>query len=183
MKAIFVTNDDGYKAQLSDIDEHALPQSTGCAGQRRIFDHQLQGRAGHHRQKPGLCAVSPWCLALIWPGKCWRAVITQFAQGDKVLLNGHGVGEKYWGGLAQKARLKSDWLIKLPEGISTRDAMALGTAGYTAMLCIMALEDHGATLSADGEILVTGATGGVGSVAIALLSQTHPCHHCCNRPD
>lgn len=94
----------------------------------------------------------------------------QFKAGDKVLLNGWGVGEKHWGGLAQKACVKADWLLPLPETLSPRQAMSLGTAGYTAMLCVMALENHGLSPDKD-EILVTGAAGGVGSVAIVILSQ------------
>ncbi len=93
-----------------------------------------------------------------------------FKKGDKVVLNGWGVGEGHWGGLAQKARVKGDWLIHLPKAFSTRQAMAIGTAGYTAMLCVQAIQRHG-TKPADGEVLVTGAAGGVGSVAIALLAK------------
>ncbi len=92
-----------------------------------------------------------------------------FKPGDQVVLNGWGVGERHWGGFAQKARVKGDWLVKLPAAISTRRAMAIGTAGYTAMLCIMALEDHG--LAKGGAVLVTGAAGGVGSVASAILAK------------
>lgn len=94
----------------------------------------------------------------------------EFKAGDNVILNGWGVGESHWGGLAQKARVKGDWLIKLPNNLSPRDAMAIGTAGYTAMLCVLALLRHGLKPS-DGEIAVTGATGGVGSVAILLLKH------------
>ena len=90
--------------------------------------------------------------------------------GDAVILNGWGVGERHWGGLAQKARLSGDWLIPLPQGLSTRQAMAIGTAGYTAMLCVMALERHGIR-PGDGDILVTGANGGVGGIAIAVLAK------------
>ncbi|WP_186113448.1 MDR family oxidoreductase [Burkholderia gladioli] len=93
----------------------------------------------------------------------WRA-------GDAVLLNGWGVGEQHWGGLAQRARVNGDWLIPLPAGLTARQAMAAGTAGYTAMLCILALERHGIDPSR-GEVLVTGASGGVGSFAIALLAR------------
>lgn len=89
--------------------------------------------------------------------------------GDSVLLNGWGVGELHWGGLAQKARLKSEWLVPLPAAFSPKQAMAIGTAGYTAMLCILALERHGITPD-KGNILVTGAAGGVGSIAIAVLA-------------
>lgn len=90
--------------------------------------------------------------------------------GDRVVLNGFGVGEKHKGCLAQRACLRGDWLVRLPETFTTRQAMAIGTAGYTAMLCVMALERHGLE-PGQGEVLVTGATGGVGSVAVALLSK------------
>jgi acrylyl-CoA reductase (NADPH) len=94
----------------------------------------------------------------------------QFKTGDHVILNGWGVGESHWGCLAQQARLKGDWLIKRPAQFTARQAMAIGTAGYTAMLCVLALEQHGVK-PGDGEVLVTGAAGGVGSVAIALLAK------------
>jgi acrylyl-CoA reductase (NADPH) len=93
-----------------------------------------------------------------------------FKPGDRVVLNGWGVGETHHGGFAQKARVKGDWLIKLPDAISTAHAMAIGTAGYTAMLSVMALEHEGVTPD-KGDIVVTGAAGGVGGVAIALLSK------------
>ena len=94
----------------------------------------------------------------------------RFAAGDKVILNGWGVGERHWGCLGQQARVKGDWLIKLPVQFTTRQAMAIGTAGYTAMLCVLALEQHRVTPD-NGEVLVTGAAGGVGSIAIALLAK------------
>ena len=90
--------------------------------------------------------------------------------GDAVILNGWGVGESHWGGLAEKARVNGDWLVRLPASLQPFDAMAIGTAGYTAMLCVLALERQGVK-PGDGEILVTGATGGVGSVAVSLLSR------------
>lgn len=93
-----------------------------------------------------------------------------FAAGDRVILNGWGVGEKHWGCLAQKAAVMADWLVPMPKKFDSRTAMALGTAGYTAMLCVLKLEDHGVRPD-DGEILVTGAAGGVGSVAISLLAR------------
>ncbi|QYZ69780.1 acrylyl-CoA reductase (NADPH) [Neotabrizicola shimadae] len=93
-----------------------------------------------------------------------------FKPGDRVVLNGWGVGEKHWGGLGGKARVKGDWLIPLPQGLTARQAMAIGTAGYTAMLCVLALERHGVTPE-KGEVVVTGASGGVGSVAVALLAK------------
>lgn len=93
-----------------------------------------------------------------------------FKPGDKVLLNGWGTGETHLGGYAQKARVKGDWLVPLPAGLTAAQAMAIGTAGYTAMLCVMALERHG-LVPAHGPVVVTGAAGGVGSVAIALLKK------------
>jgi acrylyl-CoA reductase (NADPH) len=90
--------------------------------------------------------------------------------GDRVVLDGWGIGEAHWGGLAERARVKGAWLVPLPAGLSTRQAMAIGTAGYTAMLCVLALERHGLR-PGDGEVLVTGASGGVGSVAVAVLAR------------
>ncbi len=108
------------------------------------------------------------------PGIDFSGVVRESAHpdykpGDRVVLNGWGVGETHWGGLAKEARVKGDWLVPLPAGISLRRAMAIGTAGYTAMLCVMALARNGVTPER-GEIAVTGAAGGVGSVAIALLA-------------
>ncbi len=108
------------------------------------------------------------------PGIDFAGTVTEssnagFKAGDKVVLNGWGVGERHWGGMAEKARVKADWLVKLPAAISTQRAMAIGTAGYTAMLCVMALEDHG--LKQDAPVLITGAAGGVGSVATAILAK------------
>lgn len=94
----------------------------------------------------------------------------RWAVGDAVILNGWGVGESHWGGLAEKARVNGDWLVRLPAALQAADAMALGTAGYTAMLCVLALERQGVK-PGSGDILVTGATGGVGSVAVSLLAR------------
>ena len=94
----------------------------------------------------------------------------RYKRGDAVVLNGWGVGESHWGGLAQKARVSGDWLVPLPSAFTPQQAMAIGTAGYTAMLCVLALERHGVK-PGDGEILVTGAAGGVGSVATAVLAK------------
>ncbi|MBF0326041.1 MAG: oxidoreductase [Alphaproteobacteria bacterium] len=94
-----------------------------------------------------------------------------YQPGDKVVLTGWRVGEIHWGGYGQKARVKAEWLVPLPDGLSTRQAMALGTAGLTAMLAVMALEDHGLSPEVDGEVLVTGAAGGLGSVATVLLAR------------
>lgn len=109
------------------------------------------------------------------PGVDFAGVVAKseqsgFEKGDKVVLNGWGVGERHWGGLSERARVKGDWLVKLPSNWTTRNAMAVGTAGYTSMLSILDLEDHG--MAPDkGEVLVTGGAGGVGSIAIALLAK------------
>lgn len=112
----------------------------------------------------------PMVPGIDFSGTVEKTSNNNFKIGDKVILNGFGVGEKYWGGLSQKARVNGDWLVKLPEKFTTKQAMAIGTAGYTAMLCVLALEKNGVTPE-KGEILVTGATGGVGSVAISLLAK------------
>ncbi len=105
----------------------------------------------------------------------------RYKPGDKVVLTGWRVGEAHWGGYAEKARVKADWLVPLPAGFSTEQAMAVGTAGFTAMLAVMALEDHGIK---DGPVLVTGASGGVGSVAVALLAALgHEVAAVTGRPD
>jgi len=108
------------------------------------------------------------------PGIDFAGIVTEsrhadYKTGDRVVLNGWGVGEKHWGGLSKRAQVKGDWLVPLPDGISLRQAMAIGTAGYTAMLCVIALEEAGLTPEM-GEVVVTGASGGVGSVATTLLA-------------
>ena len=128
--------------------------------------------------KDGLVLTSGGGLVKTWPhvggidlaGTVERSENPGFKPGDKVVLNGWRVGELHWGGYATKARVKGEWLVKLPPAISTRRAMAIGTAGYTSMLCVMALQKHGLEPAA-GEILVTGAAGGVGSVAVAILAR------------
>ena len=129
--------------------------------------------------KDGLClSATGGGLVRNWPhvagidfaGTVEASDDPRYRPGDKVVLTGWRVGEAHWGGYAQKARVKADWLVPLPAGLTTRAAMAVGTAGFTSMLAVMALEDHGVT-PAKGEVLVTGAAGGVGSVAVAILAQ------------
>ncbi len=168
MKAILITNDDGHAAKLTQIEQSQLPNE----------DVLVQVEYSTINYKDALAITGKGPVVRNFPmvpgidlaGEVIESASPDFAAGDKVLLNGHGVGELHWGGLAQKARLNADWLIKLPDGFTTKEAMAIGTAGYTAQLCVTALEDHGIT-PASGDILVTGATGGVGSVAIALLAK------------
>jgi acrylyl-CoA reductase (NADPH) len=118
----------------------------------------------------GLVRNYPHVPGIDFAGVVEESSHLRYAAGDKVVLTGWRVGEAHWGGYAQKARVNGDWLVPLPEGLSTKQAMGVGTAGLTSMLCIMALEDHGLTTSA-GPVLVTGAVGGVGSVAIAILAH------------
>ncbi|MEE4120154.1 MAG: MDR family oxidoreductase [Paracoccaceae bacterium] len=118
----------------------------------------------------GLVKSYPHVPGIDFAGTVEASNDPRYSPGDKVVLTGWHVGERHWGGYAEKARVKADWLVPLPEGITTRQAMAVGTAGFTAMLAVMALEDHG--LSPEkGEVLVTGAAGGVGSVATAILGH------------
>ncbi len=120
----------------------------------------------------GLVRNYPHVPGIDFAGTVEASSDPRYKPGDKVVLTGWRVGEAHWGGYAQKARVKADWLVPLPEGLSTRQAMAVGTAGFTAMLAVMALEDHGLQ-PGNGPVLVTGAAGGVGSVAVALLSALH----------
>jgi len=156
------------RPHLRDLDDSALP-----AGEVTIAVEYST-----LNYKDGLC-LSPTGGGLVrtWPhvpgidiaGTVLDSSDARYKPGDKVVLTGWRVGEVHWGGYAQKARLRADWLVPLPQGLTTRDAMAVGTAGFTAMLAIMALEDHGLTPT-KGEVLVTGAAGGVGSVAVATLA-------------
>lgn len=118
----------------------------------------------------GLVRTYPHVPGIDFAGTVETSADPRYAPGDKVVLTGWRVGENHWGGYAQKARVKADWLVPLPDGLSGRQAMAVGTAGLTAMLSVMALEDHGLRPGA-GPVLVTGAAGGVGSVATAILGH------------
>lgn len=118
----------------------------------------------------GLVRNYPHVPGIDFAGVVEESSHSRYAAGDKVVLTGWRVGEVHWGGYSQKARVNGDWLVPLPEGLSTKQAMAVGTAGLTSMLCVIALEDHGLTTS-DGPVLVTGAAGGVGSVAVSILAR------------
>ena len=117
----------------------------------------------------GLVRSYPHVPGIDFAGTVEASDDARYSPGDKVVLTGWRVGEAHWGGYAQKARVKADWLVPLPDGLSARQAMAVGTAGLTSMLAVMALEDHGLA-PGQGPVLVTGAAGGVGSVAVALLA-------------
>ena len=161
-------NDEGKThAALRQIDIDALPQGDVLVAvdysTLNYKDGLCIGPGG------GLVRTYPHVPGIDFAGTVEASQDPRYAPGDKVVLTGWRVGEVHWGGYAQKARVKADWLVPLPQGISTRDAMAVGTAGLTSMLAVMALEDHGLVPGA-GPVLVTGAAGGVGSVAVALLA-------------
>jgi acrylyl-CoA reductase (NADPH) len=168
-RAILIEKDDhGYRADLQQLDEARLPEGEVLVKvSHSTLNYKdalaITGKGPVVRQFPMVPGID---LA----GVVEQSSHPDYQPGAAVLLNGWGVGEAHWGGLAEKARLKGDWLIPLPEGFSAAKAMAIGTAGYTAMLSLLALERHGVTPD-KGEVLVTGANGGVGSVAIALLAR------------
>lgn len=163
---------DSFSASVRDLSDDDL--------HRHAPDGDVLVRVAHStiNYKDGLAIANRSPVVRKWPmvpgidgaGVVESSTHASFKPGDRVVLNGWGVGEAHWGCLAGKANLKGDWLVPLPATLSTRQAMAIGTAGYTAMLCVMALEGQGLKPT-DGEVLVTGAAGGVGSVAVALLSS------------
>lgn len=168
-RGILITKDDaGYKAALQTIDEAVLP-----AGDVTV---QVEWSTLNYKDALAITGKSPvvrrfpMVPGIDFAGTVFESTNAAWQAGDKVILNGWGVGETHCGGLAEVARVKGEWLLALPNSFTTRQAMAIGTAGYTAMLCVLALEKHGIEPT-DGEILVTGANGGVGSVAVALLAK------------
>lgn len=149
-------------------------------GQGDLMEGDVLVRVSHStiNYKDGLAITGKAPVIRRWPmipgidfaGQVVTSSHSEFKAGDAVILNGWGVGETHFGGYAQMARVKGDWLVKMPSQFSAAETMAIGTAGYTAMLCVLALERHGVK-PASGPVLVTGAAGGVGSVAIALLAK------------
>lgn len=163
--------DDRFSCTLTEIDEARLPGPDAA-------DVLVQPEYSTLNYKDALALTNRSPVVRRWPmvpgidgaGIVLDSHHPDWRPGDRFVHNGWGVGETHWGCLAQRARLKGDWLVRLPAAFTARQAMAIGTAGYTAMLCVLALERHGLR-PGDGEVLVTGATGGVGSVAIALLAR------------
>jgi acrylyl-CoA reductase (NADPH) len=161
-------SDAGISAALVSLDEAGLP-----AG-----DVLVQVEYSTLNYKDGLAITNTGPVVRNWPmvagidgaGRVLESSHAGWKTGDPFIHNGWGLGETRWGLMAERARLQGDWLVRLPAAFTTRQAMAIGTAGYTAMLCVLALEKHGLK-PGDGEVLVTGATGGVGSVAVALLGK------------
>ncbi|WP_271407577.1 acrylyl-CoA reductase (NADPH) [Pseudomonas sp. Q1-7] len=167
--AILIEKDeDGYRARNTRLDEARLPEGDVTV---RVAYSTLNYKDGLAiTGKSPVVRQFPMVPGIDLAGTVEASSHPDYQVGDAVLLNGWGVGETHWGGLAQKARLNGDWLIPLPAAFTARQAMAIGTAGYTAMLCLLALERHGLK-PGQGDVLVTGANGGVGSFAIALLAR------------
>jgi acrylyl-CoA reductase (NADPH) len=169
MKALVVRKEGDEKpfAGVEDISEDMLPEAEVTVAVEystvNYKDGLCIGPGG------GLVRKYPHIPGIDFAGTVETSSDDRYRPGDKVVLTGWRVGEAHWGGYAQKARVRADWLVPLPDGLTTRQAMAVGTAGFTAMLAVMALEDHGLT-PGHGEVLVTGAAGGVGSVATAILA-------------
>ena len=167
MKAIYLTDKPQFAARVADVPEEELPEG----------DVTLEVEYSTVNYKDALALTNRSPIVRAWPmvagidaaGTVAHSSHAMWRPGDRVILNGWGAGETHWGGLAQRMRVKGDWLVRCPAAFGARHAMAIGTAGYTAMLCVMALERQGVTADR-GEILVTGATGGVGSIAVALLA-------------
>jgi acrylyl-CoA reductase (NADPH) len=168
-RALLLEKKDGnFSARVAHLDEGALP----AEGDVTVA---VEYSTLNYKDGLAICNKSP--VVRNWPmvagidgaGTVLSSTSPKWKAGDKVVLNGFGVGESHWGCLAQRARLKAEWLVPLPPDFTARQAMAIGTAGYTAALAVLALQRQGID-PAKGEVLVTGAAGGVGSVAIALLA-------------
>jgi acrylyl-CoA reductase (NADPH) len=168
-KGILIEKDEaGYRATLTDLDEAGLPEGDVTV---RVSHSTLNYKdALAITGKGPVVRKFPMVPGIDLAGTVEHSTHPDYKTGEAVILNGWGVGETHWGGLAQKARMNGNWLVPLPGQFTPQQAMAIGTAGYTAMLCVLTLERHGVT-PAHGEILVTGAAGGVGSVAIAVLTR------------
>ncbi|RDC73426.1 oxidoreductase [Rhodovulum sp. 12E13] len=170
MRALIVekAEDGSTSASVQEIGEERLPEGDVTVAVEystlNYKDGLCVGPGG------GLVKTYPHVPGIDFAGTVEASDDPRYSPGDQVVLTGWHVGERHWGGYAEKARVKADWLVPLPDGITTRQAMAVGTAGFTAMLAVMALEDHGLA-PGNGEVLVTGAAGGVGSVATAILGH------------
>ncbi len=172
-RAILLDQIDGkVEATLQEVEAARLPAFEGAGGVTVAVEYTtLNYKDGMILNGIGrLVRNYPHVPGIDFAGVVTASAHPDYKPGDKVILTGWRVGEVTWGGYAERARVKGDWLVPLPEGLTSKRAMALGTAGFTAMLAVMALEDHGVTPDR-GEILVTGAAGGVGSVATALLAR------------
>jgi acrylyl-CoA reductase (NADPH) len=168
-KAILIDKaENGQSVALTDVGDERLP--AGGVTVRVAYSTLNYKDALAITGKSPIVRSYPMVPGIDFAGVVEHSDDPQYKAGDRVVLNGWGVGEKHWGGLAGKARVDGGWLVPLQAPFTLRQAMGIGTAGYTAMLCVMALERHGVTPES-GEVLVTGAAGGVGSVAVAILAK------------
>ncbi len=168
-KAILISKTDSTQiVQVAELDEAQLPEGDVTVRVEYSTINYKDGLA--ITGKGPIIRKFPMVPGIDLAGTVEASSDPEWKPGAKVVLDGWGIGETHWGGLAQRARVKGAWLVPLPAPLTTRQAMAIGTAGYTAMLCVLALERHGVR-PGDGEVLVTGASGGVGSVAVALLAK------------
>jgi acrylyl-CoA reductase (NADPH) len=170
-RALVIEKDDaGYRASVQTVGEDRLPVVDGGVTVDIAYSTVNYKDGLAITGKGPVVRRFPLHAGIDFAGTVSASDDARFKPGDEVLLNGWGVGESHSGGLAQKARVKGDWLLPVPHGLSLKQTMAIGTAGYTAMLCVLALEKHGVA-PGGGDVLVTGAAGGVGSVAVALLAK------------
>ena len=165
---LLTKDDDGVHAAITDIDESQLPDHDVLIDVSHSTVNYKDGMAVMGR--PGVVRGYPMVPGVDVVGTVAESDNPDWEPGTLVTINGFDVGEAHWGGFAEKARMKSEWLTKIPEGMAASQAAAVGTAGYTAMLCVIALEKQGLKPS-DGPVIVTGAAGGVGSVAVAVLAK------------
>lgn len=160
--------EDGVRGQLWDLNTDELPDEDVLVDVAYSTVNYKDALAVTGKGK--ICRTLPMVCGIDLAGTVKESRAAAFKPGDQVLVNGWGLSEKHWGGYAQQQRLKPDWLVRVPESLSLEQCMAIGTAGYTAMLCVHAIEDHGIGPDA-GPVVVTGATGGVGSIAVMLLAR------------
>jgi len=168
-KALLVEKDEhGCQANIRELAESSLPEGDVTVDIEYSTLNYKDALA--ITGKGSIVRAFPMVPGIDFSGLVQSSNHRDFKPGDRVVLNGWGVGEQHWGGLGQKAKVRGDWLVHLPASITSRQAMMIGTAGYTAMLSVMALERYGIT-PGNGDVLVTGANGGVGSIAIMLLKK------------
>lgn len=165
---LLTKDDDGVHAEITDLDETQLPEHDVLIDVSHSTVNYKDGMAVAGR--PGVVRGYPMVPGVDVVGTVASSDNSDWEPGTLVTVNGFDVGEAHWGGFAEKARMKSEWLTPVPDGMTAHQAAAIGTAGYTAMLCVIALEKQGLT-PGDGPVIVTGAAGGVGSVAVAVLAK------------
>jgi len=168
-RALFLDkSDDDFTCELTELDDSRLPQLAVTVDVEYSTVNYKDGLA--IMDQPGVVREFPMVPGIDLAGTIAASDDPAWTPGERVTVNGWELGEKHWGGLAERARVDAQWVTRLPDSISTRQAAAIGTAGYTAMLCVLELEEHGVKPDS-GPVIVTGAAGGVGSVAVAVLAK------------